>query len=113
MKKNRNMMCLRFHCSGFYFKDYRFTSGRGILDGKEKGDLEVFLVKQEMQGKSLSTVGVCVMMASQLRQEHHQQKQEELQKIRLKVGNPKYLVCTHVCLYLQHNYICNQSPLDY
>ena len=39
------MICLRYHCSGFCFKDCKFTSGHGTLDGEEKSDLEAFLVK--------------------------------------------------------------------
>ena len=45
MKKNGNQICLRFHCSGFCFKDCKFAGGHGTLDNEEKVDLLTFMAK--------------------------------------------------------------------
>ena len=38
-------MYLCFHCSSFYFKDFKFADGNGTLDGEEKAELLTFMAK--------------------------------------------------------------------
>ena len=55
MKKNGNQICLRYHCSGFCFKDCKFASGHGTLEGEEKADLIAFMAKARDARKNFAT----------------------------------------------------------
>ena len=55
MKKNGNQICLRYHCSGFCFKDCKFASGHGTLESEEKADLIAFMAKARDARKNFAT----------------------------------------------------------